>query len=94
MNSTDRVVIEGCAIATMDDALTEHSDGHIVIEGDTIVAMGRGTAPALEPGIRRIDGSGCLATPGLVNCHHHLYQWLTRGRAQQSNLFEWLTELY
>ena len=22
----------------------------------------------------RIDASGCLATPGLINCHHHLYQ--------------------
>ena len=30
------------------------------------------------------------ATPGLVNTHHHLYQWLTQGRAQQSVLFDWL----
>ena len=41
-----------------------------------------------------MDGTGCLATPGLVNTHHHLYQWLTQGRAQQSVLFAWLTELY
>jgi cytosine/adenosine deaminase-related metal-dependent hydrolase len=41
-----------------------------------------------------VDGRGCLATPGLVNCHHHLYQWATRGYAQSSNLFEWLVELY
>ena len=94
MNSSNRVVIEGCAIATMDNALTEHSSGHIVTEGGAIVAVGAGAAPPLEPGIRRIDGSGCIAAPGLINCHHHLYQWLTRGRAQQSNLFEWLTELY
>jgi cytosine/adenosine deaminase-related metal-dependent hydrolase len=94
MNSSNRFVIEGCAIATMDDLLTEHSSGHIVIEGGSIVAVGAGTAPPLEPDIQRIDGSGCIATPGLINCHHHLYQWLTRGRAQQSNLFEWLTELY
>ena len=38
--------------------------------------------------------SGCLATPGLINCHHHLYQWATRGLAQQATLFEWLVELY
>ena len=31
--------------------------------------------------------------PGLVNCHH-LYQWATRGLAQQATLFEWLVELY
>ena len=45
-------------------------------------------------GARRIDGRGCLLTPGLVNTHHHLYQWATRGYAQQATLFEWLTELY
>jgi cytosine/adenosine deaminase-related metal-dependent hydrolase len=43
---------------------------------------------------RRIDGRGKLATPGLVNCHHHLYQHATRGYAQQATLFEWLTALY
>ena len=35
-----------------------------------------------------------LATPGLINCHHHLYQHATRGLAQQATLFEWLVELY
>ena len=42
----------------------------------------------------RIDGRGMLATPGLVNCHHHLYQWATRGLAQDNTLFEWLQALY
>ena len=41
-----------------------------------------------------VDATGCLATPGLVNTHHHLYQWATRGRAVDSTLFGWLTELY
>jgi cytosine/adenosine deaminase-related metal-dependent hydrolase len=86
-------VIEGCAIATVDPAGTEHRDGHVVIEDDRIVAVGHGRAPE-TPGARRIDGRGMLATPGLVNCHHHLYQWATRGLAQQATLFEWLVELY
>jgi cytosine/adenosine deaminase-related metal-dependent hydrolase len=87
------LVIEGCAIATVDGAGTEHRDGHLVIVHDRIAAVGAGPAPDIE-GARRIDGSGCLATPGLVNCHHHLYQWATRGLAQQATLFEWLVELY
>jgi cytosine/adenosine deaminase-related metal-dependent hydrolase len=86
------VVVEGCAIATADAAGTEHADGHIVVEGDRIVAIGEGPAPQRDA--VRIDGRGCLATPGLVNCHHHLYQWATRGLAQQATLFEWLVELY
>ena len=33
-------------------------------------------------------------TPGLVNTHHHLYQTLTRARAQDADLFTWLRTLY
>ncbi len=90
-----RLVIEGCAIATVDAAGTEYASGHLVVAGDRIIAVGEGAAPAeLAAGGRRVDGRGCLATPGLVNTHHHLYQWLTRGLAQQATLFDWLTELY
>jgi cytosine/adenosine deaminase-related metal-dependent hydrolase len=90
-----RTVIENCAVAAVDAAGTEHESGHVVIEEDRIVAVGGGPAPE-DPGreVRRVDGRGCLATPGLVNCHHHLYQWATRGLAQQATLFEWLVELY
>ncbi len=41
-----------------------------------------------------IDARGGIVTAGLVNTHHHLYQWLTRGRAVGCDLFGWLTELY
>jgi 8-oxoguanine deaminase len=94
-----RTVIEGCAIAMVDAAGTEYRDGHLVIEGERIVAVGEGPAPETPAGVpgaqsRRIDGRGRLATPGLINCHHHLYQWATRGLAQQATLFEWLVALY
>jgi len=85
------IVIEGCAVATVDAAGTEYVDGHVVVDGDRIVAVGPG---AFLGDAERVDGRGCLATPGLVNTHHHLYQWATRGLAQQADLFGWLTELY
>ncbi|MEJ3746270.1 8-oxoguanine deaminase [Actinomycetes bacterium KLBMP 9797] len=84
-------VIEGCAVATVDAAGTEYLSGHVVVDNGRIAAVGPGSYPG--PG-SRIEGTGCLATPGLVNTHHHLYQWATRGYAQQENLFGWLTELY
>jgi cytosine/adenosine deaminase-related metal-dependent hydrolase len=87
-------VIEGCAIATVDDARREIAAGHVVCADGRIVAVGAGSAPAVDGDARRIDGAGKLATPGLVNCHHHLYQHSTRGYAQQATLFEWLTALY
>lgn len=87
-------VIENCAVATVDGSGTEYGDGHVVVDGGRIVAVGPGHAGRFHGAQRRLDGTGCLATPGLVNTHHHLYQWATRGLAQQATLFEWLTELY
>jgi cytosine/adenosine deaminase-related metal-dependent hydrolase len=78
-------------IATMDDAGTEHSSGWILVEGDLIEAVGAGAEPDHDT---RVDLGGAVVTPGLVNTHHHLYQTLTRARAQQADLFTWLRELY
>ena len=86
-------VITGCAVVTMDADRTEHRTGHVVIDGNRISQVQAGAAPVIE-GARVIDGSGCLLTPGLVNTHHHLYQWVTRGIAVDSTLFDWLTTLY
>jgi cytosine/adenosine deaminase-related metal-dependent hydrolase len=87
------LVIDGAAIVTVDPAGREYRRGHLVVEGGRIAALGEGPAPAVE-GARYLDGAGCVLTPGLVNTHHHLYQWATRGYATDSTLFQWLTELY
>ena len=92
-DSSVTTVIDGCHVVTMDDVRTEHESGHVVVEGNRIVALGAGPAPEM-PRARIVDGSGCLLTPGLVNTHHHLYQWVTRGQAVDGTLFEWLTTLY
>src|SRR6202171_300117 len=36
----------------------------------------------------------CVAVPGLVNAHDHMYQWATRGYVPDGGLFEWLRALY
>ena len=40
------IVIEGCAVATVDGEGSEHSSGHLVVEEERIVAVGPGPAPA------------------------------------------------
>jgi cytosine/adenosine deaminase-related metal-dependent hydrolase len=47
-----------------------------------------------KPGDEVISCDGGIITAGLINTHHHLYQWLTRGRATGCDLFAWLQELY
>ncbi|HEX8510861.1 MAG TPA: 8-oxoguanine deaminase [Propionibacteriaceae bacterium] len=88
------LVIEGAHVATVNAAGDEHPQGHLVLDGSRIVAVGPGPAPPGFAVARRLDASGCLVTPGFVNTHHHLYQWLTRGFAVDGTLFEWLTALY
>jgi cytosine/adenosine deaminase-related metal-dependent hydrolase len=88
------LAIDGCHVATADAAGTEYPAGYVVISGDRITAVGRGPLPAEYAAAERVDGAGLLATPGLVNAHTHLYQWITRGYATDSSLFDWLTALY
>lgn len=83
-----RTVIDGGAVIAMDG--TEHPEGHVVVDGDRIAAVGAGSAS----GGSRVDASGCVVTPGLVDAHQHLFQWATRGFAADSSLFDWLTALY
>jgi cytosine/adenosine deaminase-related metal-dependent hydrolase len=87
------LVLQGCAVAPVVGA--EHSDGHVVVRDGRIAKIGPGRAGRF-PGeqVRMVDATGCLVTPGLVNTHHHLYQWATRGLAREKNLFGWLVELY
>jgi len=90
------LILSGCHVLTMNPGRDEYSAGHVVIEGDRITAVGSGPERDAggHPGARRVDATGCLATPGLVNAHDHLYQWATRGRAVDAPLFGWLTALY
>jgi cytosine/adenosine deaminase-related metal-dependent hydrolase len=83
------MILANARIVTMDDAGTEHERGWLRIEDGRVAELGAGEPP--EAGE---DVGGAVVTPGLVNTHHHLYQTLTRARAQQANLFEWLRELY
>jgi 8-oxoguanine deaminase len=89
------IVIENVAVATADASDTYYGDGHVVVgDNGRIVAVGPGHAGRHRGPLRRIDGTGGLVTPGLVNTHHHLYQWATRGLALDDTLFGWLTTLY
>jgi cytosine/adenosine deaminase-related metal-dependent hydrolase len=84
------MIIEGAHVVTVSG--DEYTDGHVVVEGNRITAIGAGPAP--ERSGRVVDARGCLLTPGFVNTHNHLYQWVTRGLAVDATLFEWLTTLY
>src|SRR5438270_4053878 len=86
-----RLLLANAYVAALDDAGTEHADGWVLLDGGLIEAIGGEEPPDTD---ERVDLAGALVTPGLVNTHHHLYQTLTRARAQQADLFTWLKTLY
>ncbi|WP_433506680.1 8-oxoguanine deaminase [Pseudonocardia halophobica] len=85
------MIIENAHVVTVTGE--EIAGGHVVVEDDRITAVGAG--PAVDrAGHDVVDARGGLLTPGFVNTHNHLYQWVTRGLAVDATLFEWLTTLY
>jgi len=83
------VILGNCWVVTMDDERTEHRHGFVRVEDGLVAEVGAG-----DPGGPYEDLHGAVVTPGLVNTHHHLYQTLTRARAQEADLFTWLKTLY
>ena len=65
--------------------------GDVAFSGGRITAVG--DVPP-EDGDTVVDCDGDIVTAGLVNTHHHFYQWMTRGWAHDCDLFGWLTTLY
>lgn len=68
-------------------------DAAVVIEGDTI----RAVLPIVElddafPGIERVDLSGRVLIPGLINMHTHSAMALLRGLADDLPLMRWLED--
>ena len=86
-----RQLLVNAHVVTVDDRGTEHASGWILLEDGFVRDIGSGERPEAD---MVEDLGGAVVTPGLVNTHHHLWQNLTRARAQEANLFGWLRELY
>jgi 8-oxoguanine deaminase len=78
-------------VVTMDDDGAEHPGGWLHVDGGLVRGVGDSARPEAD---ETVDLGGTVVTPGLVNTHHHLWQNLTRARAQEENLFGWLKALY
>jgi len=94
-------------LVTMNDTRQEIKQGAVLVEDNQIRWVGssadsdpwlaKNRPDLAQSGLDQvIDASGCVVLPGLVNCHHHLYQTLTRtiGTGSGMILFDWLKFLY
>ena len=69
----------------------EIENGWVVVRDGVVGEVGSGPAPRTD---EVLDERNCVAIPGLVNAHDHMYQWATRGYVPDGTLFEWLRALY
>jgi cytosine/adenosine deaminase-related metal-dependent hydrolase len=98
------LIKNAAVVVTMNLDRREIAGGSVVVQDDAIAAVGNNAEielwiaqdAALRTPQRVIDARGCVVLPGFVNCHHHLFQSLTRsiGTGQGRGLFDWLKLLY
>lgn len=73
-----------------EDAVPEHIN--MLVEHGEITYIGY----EIKEADKILDGSSMAVYPGLINTHHHLYQYFSRNLPQVQNmeLFDWLKTLY
>ena len=82
-------------LVTMDADRREIPGGGVFVRDGVIEAVGPSASLPTQAD-ETLSLAGCLALPGLINTHHHMYQSLTRALpgAQDAELFAWLRRLY
>ncbi|MFO1081849.1 MAG: 8-oxoguanine deaminase [Reyranellaceae bacterium] len=89
------LLVKNARVATMDERRRELTDAGLYAVDGVIQAVGpTSSLPATADTV--MDLRDHLVLPGLINCHHHLDQILTRTlpAAQNTNLFRWLRAHY
>ena len=87
------LLLTGQYLLTLDPEQTVIEEGGLAIAGDTIVAVGKGSAlRANFPGALVLAEPHGLIMPGLINVHTHAAMSLFRGLADDLPLMQWLQE--
>lgn len=87
------ILITGATVISMDVSNGEPLNCDILIENETIKAVGRDLSPPSDGKVVTIDAKNCIVTPGFVNGHHHMWQHLLRGLTVDWTLFGYCCHL-
>jgi 5-methylthioadenosine/S-adenosylhomocysteine deaminase len=78
-----RVLFRGGHILSMDPAIGDLYGGDVLVEGDTIAAVG----PSIEAGDAEVvDATECILIPGFIDSHRHTWETVIRGIAPDVSL--------
>jgi 5-methylthioadenosine/S-adenosylhomocysteine deaminase len=79
----DRILIRGGFVLTMDPSLRDQPGADVLIEGDSIAAVGHGLSAA---DAEVVDAAGDIVLPGFVDTHRHTWEAPIRGSAPDYTL--------
>jgi len=87
------LLVLGGTIVTMDETRRIIDDGGIAVSNGRIIAIGpRAEIESRYTSRQRVNASGKVIAPGLINGHTHVPMVLFRGLADDLDLQEWLTK--
>ncbi|MFG2005522.1 amidohydrolase family protein [Spirillospora sp. NPDC048911] len=88
-STTQRTLLRGGHVLTMDPALGDLPTGDILIEGDTIAAVDR----RIDVDAEVVDVGGRIVIPGFVDTHRHTWEAAIRGCAPNATLDDYFVEV-
>jgi 5-methylthioadenosine/S-adenosylhomocysteine deaminase len=86
---TDRILLRGGHVITVDPALGDITGGDVLIEGDAIVEVGQEISADAEV----IDCSGSVVIPGFVDTHRHTWEAAIRSCAPNATLDDYFVDV-
>ncbi len=76
------LLIKNALVVTMNDGREIQTDGVVVIDGDTIVAVGDESLIDQYTANETLDADGDILIPGMINLHNHVPMVAFRGLAE------------
>jgi 5-methylthioadenosine/S-adenosylhomocysteine deaminase len=86
---TNRMLLRGGHVLSMDPEVGDLPQGDVLLEGDKIAAVG----PALDADAEVVDVSGKIVIPGFVDSHRHTWEAAIRGCAPNATLDDYFVEV-
>jgi 5-methylthioadenosine/S-adenosylhomocysteine deaminase len=86
------LLLTGGSVVTVDEDRRVLESGAVAITGDRIAAVGTPDELASIEATRTVDCTGKAVIPGFVDCHNHLFQFITRGLGEGMELWPWLAD--
>jgi 5-methylthioadenosine/S-adenosylhomocysteine deaminase len=90
-NPMESFIVEGKYLVTMDSERRVIENGAVVVEGNSIIDVGKSSEMKKTHSVDRVlGGRKCMIIPGFVDVHSHVFQCLLRGIGDDLPVEAWV----